>query len=295
MSLLDLKDKEVILPSFTFVSTAQAIIQNGGKPVFVDVDTRTNNIDPIEIKHHITNNTALILPVHFGGLPCDLNSVLKICQENNLPLIEDAAHAAGSEYKGKKIGRHGQFVCFSFHPVKNLAMPTGGLITINHQNHKNFKRILKSRRWCGITSRDDTDYDVKDIGWNYYMNEFSATIGNIQLQKLDKLNKIRKKTAKIYSQEIKLDSIMPFDDGCSYHFFWIRVKSRKKFRKFMNDYGIETGTHYKPIHKMTFFDKKIHLSNTEQISKEIVIIPTHPNLSQDDVDYIIKKINLYNA
>jgi len=295
LSLLDLKDKEVILPSFTFVSTAQAIIQNGGKPVFVDVDTRTNNIDPIEIKHHITNNTALILPVHFGGLPCDLNSVLKICQENNLPLIEDAAHAAGSEYKGKKIGRHGQFVCFSFHPVKNLAMPTGGLITINHQNHKNFKRILKSRRWCGITSRDDTDYDVKDIGWNYYMNEFSATIGNIQLQKLDKLNKIRKKTAKIYSQEIKLDSIMPFDDGCSYHFFWIRVKSRKKFRKFMNDYGIETGTHYKPIHKMTFFDKKIHLSNTEQISKEIVIIPTHPNLSQDDVDYIIKKINLYNA
>jgi dTDP-4-amino-4,6-dideoxygalactose transaminase len=136
---------------------------------------------------------------------------------------------------------------------------------------------------------------VKDIGWNYYMNEFSATIGNIQLQKLDKLNKIRKKTAKIYSQEIKLDSIMPFDDGCSYHFFWIRVKSRKKFRKFMNDYGIETGTHYKPIHKMTFFDKKIHLPNTEQISKEIVIIPTHPNLSQDDVDYIIKKINLYNA
>jgi len=89
--------------------------------------------------------------------------------------------------------------------------------------------------------------------------------------------------------------MMPFNDDCSYHFFWIRVKSRKKFRKFMNDYGIETGTHYKPVHKMTFFDKKTHLLNTEQISKEIVTIPTHPNLSQDDVNYIIKKTNFFNA
>jgi dTDP-4-amino-4,6-dideoxygalactose transaminase len=295
LSLLDLKGKEVILPSLTFVSTAHAIIQNGGKPIYVDVDTRTNNIDPIEIESHITNNTGLIIPVHFGGLPCDLNSILKICKKNNLPLIEDAAHAAGSEYKGKKIGVHGQFVCFSFHPVKNLAMPTGGLITINHKNHKNFKIILKSRRWCGITDRDDANYDVKDIGWNYYMNEFSAAIGNVQLKKLEKLNKIRKKTARIYSQEIKLDSIMPFDHNCSYHFFWICVKSRKKFRKFMSDHGIETGTHYKPIHKMTFFDKKIHLKNTEQVSNEIVTIPTHPNLSEDDISYIIKKINLFNA
>ena len=295
LSLLDLKDKEVILPSLTFVSTAHAIIQNGGKPIYVDVDIETNNIDPVEIESHITNKTGLIIPVHFGGLPCNLNSVLKICKKNNISLIEDAAHAAGSEYEGKKIGTHGQFVCFSFHPVKNLAMPTGGLITINHKNHKNFKRILKARRWCGITNRNDTNYDVKDIGWNYYMNEFSAAIGNIQLKKLDKLNKIRKEIARIYSEEIKLDSIMPFDDGCSYHFFWICVKSRNKFRKFMTEHGIETGTHYKPIHRMTFFDKKIHLKNTEKISNKIVTLPTHPNLSENDINYIIKMINHFNA
>ena len=295
LSLLDLKGKEVILPSLTFVSTAHAIIQNGGKPVFVDVDTRTNNLDPIEIESHITTNTALILPVHFGGLPCDLNSILKICKKNNLPLIEDAAHAAGSEYKGKKIGTHGQFVCFSFHPVKNLAMPTGGLISINHKNHKNFKKILKARRWCGIIDRDDTNYDVKDVGWNYYMNEFSATIGNIQLKKLNKLNKIRKNTAKIYSQEIELESMMPFDDHCSYHFFWVRVKSRQKFRKLMNGFGIETGTHYKPVHSMTLFNQKNQLPNTELIGKEIVTIPTHPGLSQDDIDFVIKKINFINS
>jgi dTDP-4-amino-4,6-dideoxygalactose transaminase len=295
LSLLDLKNKEVILPSLTFVSTAHAIIQNGGKPVFVDVDNITNNINPIEIESHITKKTALILPVHFGGLPCDLNSIMKICRKNNLSLIEDAAHAAGSEYNGKKIGSHGEFVCFSFHPVKNLAMPTGGLISINHNKHKNFKKILNSRRWCGITDRNDVNYDVKDLGWNYYMNEFSAAIGKVQLKKLNKLNKIRKRIAKTYSQEIELESMMPFDDHCSYHFFWIRVKSRQKFRRLMNDYGIETGTHYRPIHSMTLFNKKNHLPNTELIGTEIVTIPTHPGLSQDDVNYIIKKINFINS
>ena len=295
LSLIDLKNKEVILPSLTFVSTAHAIIQNGGRPIFVDVTNTTNNIDPIEIESHITKKTAIILPVHFGGLPCDLNSITKICKKNNLVLIEDAAHAAGSEYNGKKIGSHGEFVCFSFHPVKNLAMPTGGLIAVNHKKHKNFKKILNSRRWCGITDRDDVNYDVKGPGWNYYMNEFSAAIGKVQLKKLNKLNKIRKRTAKIYSEEIELESMMPFDDRCSYHFFWIRVKSRQKFRKLMNDAGIETGTHYKPIHNMTLFAKRSHPPNTELIGKEIVTIPTHPSLSQDDIDYIVKKINFINS
>ena len=244
----------MILPSLSFVSTANAIIENGGKPIFVEVDPNTLCIDPSQIYKSITKKTAAIIPVHFGGLACNLKEIQSIAKKFQLTVIEDAAHAAGASYNKKKIGSHSTAVCFSFHPVKNLAMPTGGIISINNKQHEKFRRLLLARRWCGITDRKETDYDVKELGWNYYMNEFSAAIGNIQLKKLDKLNKIRKKTAKIYSQEIKLDSIMPFDDGCSYHFFWIRVKSRKKFRKFMNDYGIETGTHYKPIHKMTFFD-----------------------------------------
>ena len=177
LSLFDIKDKEVILPSLSFVSTAHAIIYNGGIPVFVDVDPKTLCIDPKEIEKAITKNTRVILPVHLGGIPCDLQKISKISKKFGLSIVEDAAHAAGAKYDGKKIGNHGNCVCFSFHPVKNLAMPSGGAITINSKNNKQFSKILKSKRWAGITGRKGSSYDVSSLGWNYYMNEFSAAIG----------------------------------------------------------------------------------------------------------------------
>jgi len=195
LSLVDIKNKEVILPSLTFVSTAHAVILNGGKPVFVDVDPKTLCIDPDKIKKSVTKKTRVILPVHFGGMACDLDEIKNICKENHLSLIEDAAHASGTLYKNKKIGSHGMAVCFSFHPVKNLAMPIGGLISVNHPNYKKLRKLLDARRWCGITDRKEAFYDVKEIGWNYYLNEFSAAIGLIQLKKINKLNSIRKAIA----------------------------------------------------------------------------------------------------
>jgi perosamine synthetase len=148
LSLADIKNKEVILPSLSFVSTAHAVIMNGGKPIFVDIEPNTLCIDPLDIEKHITNKTKVILPVHFGGMSCDLDKIKSICNKNNILLIEDAAHAAGAIYKKKKIGNHGFAVCFSFHPVKNLAMPTGGAITFNEKNSKKMKEIIQSRRWC---------------------------------------------------------------------------------------------------------------------------------------------------
>ena len=118
----------------------------------------------------------MILPVHFAGMPCNLEKILEICKEYNLYLIEDAAHAAGSSYKNKKIGSHGNAVCFSFHPVKNLAMPNGGLISLNDSKYKTMNKKLLARRWCGIDNRHDVDYDVKEVGWNYYMNEINSRI-----------------------------------------------------------------------------------------------------------------------
>jgi len=151
LSLIDIKNKEVILPSLSFVSAAHAVIINGGIPVFVDIEPETMCIDPNEIQKSITAKTTAILPVHFGGLPCNLKDIQDIAEKHNLTIIEDAAHAVGATYNNKKIGSHGTAVCFSFHPVKNLAMPTGGLISINHKNHKQFRKILLARRWCGIT------------------------------------------------------------------------------------------------------------------------------------------------
>ena len=294
LSVCDIKNKEVILPSLTFVATANAVIMNGGKPIFVDVDPNTLNIDAEKIENFISKKTKVILPVHFGGLPCDLNKISSLAKKYNLKIIEDAAHAAGASYKNKKIGSHSMAVCFSFHPIKNLAMPTGGLISINDKNHGKIWKLLSAGRWCGITDRKETSYDIKKIGNNYYMNELSAAIGLVQLKKLNKLNSIRKKIVKRYCEEIKLDTKMQYDKNCSYHLYWILVKNRNELRKKLSRDKIETGTHYKPVHTFSFYKSKAKLKITESISKDIVTIPCHPNLKESDIDKIIRLINKFS-
>ena len=216
----------------------------------------------------------------------------KIAKKRSLLIVEDAAHACGTKYKGKKIGSLGDLTCFSFHPVKNLAMPKGGAITINTKNKNQIKKRLNSLRWCGISNRKDSFYDISELGFNYYMDEISAAIGIEQLKKVDKLNDYRFKIAKRYDAELNVNEKIPLNRECSYHLYWILVKNRKKFIQHMKANGIETGTHYSPVHKMSLYKSKIILPNTEKISKEIVTLPIHPNLSKKDVDFIIKSVNL---
>ena len=294
LSLEGIKNKEVILPSLSFVSTAHAVIYNGGIPVFVDVSPDTLCVDGDQIKKAITKKTKVILPVHFAGMPCELNYIQKLCREHNITLIEDAAHAAGASYMNKKIGTHGTAVCFSFHPVKNLAMPTGGAITLNDNKSDYFYEKLKIRRWCGISNRKDVKYDVTELGWNYYMNEFSAAIGLEQLKKLDKLNAKRRRYAKIYSKEFEIEQKMPFNENCSYHLYWIIVKNRNKFMRKMAEYGIETGIHYRPIHTMSMYKNTQKLPQTEKVGRGIISIPIHPNLSEENVDKIVHSVNRIN-
>ncbi len=293
LSLFDIKDKEVIIPSLSFVSTANAVIYNGGKPVFVDIDPNTMCIEESHIQEAITSKTKVVLPVHFGGFPCNLDQIRKLCKKNELKLVEDAAHAAGSSYNNAPIGSHGDAVCFSFHPVKNLAMPTGGAITLNDKNSKNLAKSLKIRRWCGISNRRGVKYDVTELGWNFYMNEFSAAIGIEQLKMLNQMNKKRKKIAKRYHDEIKEIAKMPYNQECSYHLYWIQVKNRDLFMKKMQEKNVETGIHYHPIHRMSFYNKKTSLPVTEEVSQNIVSLPIHPNLDNDDVDKVIKLTNLF--
>ena len=289
--MADIKNKEVIVPSLSFVSTANAILYNGGTPIFVDINPSTLNLDPEMIIKKISKKTAAILPVHFGGLPVELKKIKKIAKDFNLKIIDDAAHACGAKFEKKFIGTQNFMTCFSFHPVKNLAMPTGGLISINSKDSKKIKRELNSLRWCGITNRKDVNYDVEQLGWNYYMNEFSAVIGLSQLKKLEKLNKHRQKIAKKYHEGIELSTKMPITENSVYHFYWILVKNRDVFRKKLLSRGIETGIHYKPIHTMKLYKNKIKLKNTEYVGNHIVSLPTHPNLLDSDIEFIIKEVN----
>lgn len=291
LSLFEIKNKHVLVPSMTFVTTVNSIIYNGGIPIFVDIDPLTLCIDVNDIKKKISKNTAAIIVVDFAGIPSNLTEIKNIGKKNKIPIIEDAAHSAGSRYNGKVIGSSVEAVCFSFHPVKNLAMPSGGAICINGKDSKKNKKILNSLRWCGIDNRVGYNYDVTRLGWNFYMNEISAAIGLVQLKKLDDANNIRKKIAKKYYDELNLKFKMPFSENYSFHFYWIRVKNREKFMKKLLEKGIETGIHYKPVHMMKLYKNSINLPNTEKIYKEIVSIPTHPNLSSKNVNFIIKTIN----
>ena len=290
LSMYDIKNKEVILPSLSFVSTANAIIENQGIPKFVDIDEKTLCIDPKKILSSITNKTKVILPVHFGGYSCDMDEIKKISKKNKLLVVEDAAHATGCKYKNKKIGTFGDLTCFSFHPVKNLAMPKGGAITLNYKN-RNLKTKLNSLRWCGISNRKEQFYDVTELGYNYYMDEISSAIGIEQLKKINKFNSRKYKIAKKYDKEIKCLEKMPISKDCSYHLYWILVKNRNTFLKNMKKKGIETGIHYLPVHKMKLYKSNIKLKVTEKVTKEIVTIPIHPSLKNSEVNYIIKTIN----
>ncbi|MBN19316.1 MAG: glutamine--scyllo-inositol aminotransferase [Chloroflexi bacterium] len=293
LSLFNIKNCEVIIPSLSFVSTANCVLQNGGIPKFVDIDKKTLCLKPELIEKAITKKTKAIIPVHFGGFPCDMKKILSLSKKHDLKIIEDAAHATGASFSKKKIGSHGFAVCFSFHPVKNLGMPTGGMIAINHSNAKQFKNKIEARRWCGITNRNDDRYEVEEIGDNYYMNEISAAVGLKQLQKLNKMNSIRKNIAKNYEKNLEVNIKMPFSQNCAYHLFWICVKNRKLFRQKMSEKGIQTGTHYKPIHTFSLYKNKVKLPITEEVGKQIVTLPMHPNLSENDIDKIIKFTNSF--
>ena len=293
LSLADIKNKEVIVPPISFVSTAHAVIFNGGKPVFVDVDPKTMCMDPKLIEEKITSKTKVILPVHFGGMAAELDKINKICKKHNILLMEDAAHANGTIYKNKKIGAYGAAICHSFNPTKSLPMPNGGAVTLNGKNAEEFRKILQSRRWVGHAEKIGAKYDIRDLGWNYFMNEISATMGRVQLKKLDKMNKIRTQITKRYYDEIKVEEKMPWDENCSYHLFWLLVRDRDQFIANMKKAGIQTGIHYRPIHTMTYYGRKVKLPVAEDAGKSIVSLPMHPNLTNSDVDYIIKFTNKF--
>lgn len=291
LKILDIKGKEVLVPSLTFVATVHSVLYNGGIPIFVDVDPITLCIDPIDVERKITKNTKVIVPVHFGGYPSNMYKITKLAKKNHIHIVEDAAHACGSRYNSKMIGSISDLTCFSFHPVKNLSMPKGGAITLNSKKSISIKKKLNSFRWCGIDNRRGSSYDITSLGYNYYMDEISASIGIEQLKKLDSLNSRRLQIAKRYFSELKVTDKMLLNSECSYHLYWIKVNKRTQFVKKMNMQKIETGIHYNPVHLMTYYNYKVQLPITEQSARKIVTLPMHTNLTDDDVDFIIKTTN----
>ena len=302
------KGDEVIMPSLSFVATSNSAIYSGAKPVFADIESNDNfNISPDIIKGKISGKTKGIIAVHYAGYPCDMKSIMKIAHENNLFVIEDAAHAPGAELDGKMLGTIGDVGCFSFFSNKNLVTGEGGMITTNNDK---IAEDIKRKRSHGMTSLSwdrhkghAFSYDVTTLGYNYRTGNINSALGLCQLKKLKNNNNIRKELADLYRKCLgKVDFLdIPFkkyNGSSSHHLFPIlldKKADREKFMEFLKSKGIQTSIHYPPIHLFSYYRNKFGFKEgmlpiTESVGKNEVTLPLHPLLKKDDVEYISTQI-----
>ncbi len=286
---------EVIVPGYTFIATWLAVSQVGATPVPVEPDD-TYNIAVKNIAKKITKKTKAIIPVHLYGRPVDMAELNKLAVENDLFVIEDAAQAHGSTFQDKKCGALGDLGAFSFYPTKSLgALGDGGAITTNNDE---FARRIRKLRNYGST----TKYVHEVAGVNSRLDEIQAAVLDLKLKRLDHdISKKQKIVAKYFSKidniEVKLPLPQNTDTQISWHQFVIRVRNRRHFMSFMNGHGIQTHIHYpsaphtSDIYKTEYSAKDY--TKTQELSETVVSLPLYGSLTEDEINYIIEKINLY--
>jgi perosamine synthetase len=309
LALLDLKrGDEVIVPPITFVSTAHAVVYNGAKPVFADVYEDNLCIDVEDVARKITKRTRAIMPVHYAGHPCNMDGLREIIKGTRIVIVEDAAHACGAEYKGKKIGSLSELTCFSFHAVKNVACGEGGMITTNNGD---WDKWLREMRWLGIsksTWNRTVDekvyawfYHVNRLGFKAHLNDIPSAIGIVQLARLDELNKRRREIAGIYNRafkNIKGVKVPVERKGCksSWHIYHLKVDKRDDLIKFLKENDIAPGVHYYPIHLHPYYRPlRAKLPVAEEVWKRIISLPLFPGLTEEEMGKVIGAVSGFFA
>jgi perosamine synthetase len=307
MKVLDVAGREVITTPMTFVSTNHAILQNDGIPVFCDIDSETLNISPESIEARVTERTAAIVVMHHSGHPCDMDPIVEIARSRRIPIVEDAAHAAGGRYKGQMAGSLGTVGCFSFHALKNMTTGDGGMLTTDDEA---IAARVKNLRWMGI-SRGTYDrfrrnggaraweYDIEEVGYKFHMNDLTAAIGLIQLAKLESSNAARREIAAQYRKAFADLSWLELPTEKDYarsahHMFVVRAKDRDGLIDYLDEREIDAGVHYKPNHLYTVYEPyRNELPVTEQVWQDIVTLPMHPSMSNEDVGHVIDAVRAF--
>ncbi len=290
------KGDEVITTPFTFIATAEAIANCGAKPVFVDVEPDTFNINTLKIKKVITKKTKAIMPVHIFGQMVDMDEIIKIAKKNNLYVIEDSAQATGAEYKGKKAGTMGSLGCFSFFPSKNLgAMGDGGMIVTNSKKFNDKVKLFKNHG-----SSLEQKYKNLILGTNSRLDSLQAAVLRVKLNHLDKWFKVKKKIANCYFENLKnikeiSAPVVKNDRSHVFHQYTIKVTKRDKLKKYLEKKGIPTMIYYPlPLHLQPALKylgyKKGDYPESEKASKQVLSLPIYPELSQKEQNFIINKI-----
>ena len=286
---------EVIVPSHTFIATVSPLLHIGAKPVFAEVDRETYTIDPDEIRKNITDKTKAIIPVHLYGHPADMDPIMEVAREHDLRVIEDACQAHGAEYKGKRTGSMGDMACFSFFPSKNMTVAgDGGMIVTGNEDY-----AVKARALVNQGRMKGRKYEHDFAGFNYRMSEILAAVGRVQLKHLPEWIERRREVAGWYNEQLNGDNIiLPVEKEWAkhvYHLYVIRCKNRDNLREFLKGKDIAAGVHYPlPVHMQPSVKDivgQVSLPFTEQIAKEVLSIPMHPQMSREDVQYVAEAIN----
>jgi dTDP-4-amino-4,6-dideoxygalactose transaminase len=284
---------EVIVPSFTFVATAESVLMLGAKPVFVDINNETYNIDSHLIEKAITSKTKAIIPVDLFGLPADMKVINEIAVNHNLIVVEDAAQAHGAEYKGMAPGSFADLACWSFYASKNMTTGEGGMITTNEEKYRDIIPYMRSHG-------EKEEYISSMIGGNFRMPEMEAAIGNVQLSKLPGFLTARRKNAERLIErldcidELQLP-IVPKGYKHSWYLFTVKLKNANEGRRDqivnkLRKLGIGASIYYHcPVHLMPLYRRigKSHLPVTEEVAKLVFSLPVHPGITPDELEHII--------
>ena len=300
---------EVICPSFSFIATANAIRYCGAKPVFIDIERDTYNLNPDLLEKLITPRTKAVIAVHQIGLPADLDRILAAASRRGVPVIEDAACAIGAEYQGKRIGKpHGFLACFSFHPRKIITAGEGGMLTTNDPE---IAARLKKLRHHGMSVNDLVRHAAKsvvieeydELGYNYRMSDLEAAVGVVQLGKLEELLRQRTRLAARYTQAFKelgylIPPAVPSYDKHTFQSYLVRVRqdapiSRDELMERLLERGISTrrgimATHQEPLYAKEY--AQVRLPETEAATRETLILPLFPQMTAEEQDYVISNI-----
>lgn len=293
---------EVILPAQTFVASGLTILQQGAIPVFADIDYESGNISTESIKKKISKRTKAIMPVHWGGYPCDLEKIGQLAQENNLILIEDAAHALGATYKNIPIGAISDFTCFSFQAIKHVTTGDGGALCVN--NKSAYEKAI-SRRWFGINRAKapvnelgERSYNIQELGYKYHMSNYAAALGKANLTSFPERLQKRLSVATYYTKQlsgvggINLFKYEP-DRQSAYWLFGFHVENRLNFVKALKDRNVMASVVHQRIDRNDVFGGlRADLAGQTQFDKTQINIPIHDGIDLEKAEYIVSAIKL---
>lgn len=292
------KGDEIITTPNTFLASSNCILYAGGTVKFADIESDTANINPDEIEKQITDKTKGIIPVHFAGQSCNMEKIQAIAKKNNLFIVEDAAHAIGSDYKDTKVGscKYSEMTIFSFHPVKNITTGEGGAITTNEKElYKKLMALRSHGTYKDGKMAQTWEYEMRDLGFNYRLTDIQATLGITQLKKLDKFKKRRREIVDYYNKNLGLPHLLErdFSNAC-FHLYPIMVKNREEFYQKAKKVGLNLQVHYIPIHTQPYYKslgfKEGDFPNAEKYYKECISLPLYPSLKESDLKEIVKRV-----